>query len=651
MKKRFALAAALCFCLSGYAQNDDPVVMTIDGKDIKRSEFEYIYNKNNQSSEIDKKSLDEYVDLFINFKLKVAEAEAAGIDTTKSFRDELGNYRRQLAKSYLRDKSADEDYVKTIYERMKYDIRASHVLIKCGETDSPADTLAAYEKAMEAYDEIMQGAPFDKVASKYSEDPSVAKNKGDIGYFTALQMIMPFENAAYNMEVGEVSKPVRTRFGYHVIKVTGRRPNDGKVLVAHIFRHIPQNMSKADVEVKKQQMDSIYNAIVAGADFGEMARTFSDDLNSGRTGGKLPWFGRRQTVPEFEDMAFSMKDGEVSAPFVSPIGIHIIKKIDHKPLEPFEEKKGEIENMLYRFGLDNKGEEVLIARLSKEYGLSPVNEEARQELIAFAPGAVIGDEAYLKELGSSDKTLFTLAGKEYTQQDFGRFVKDYTHKKLGDRETAINNLLKVFRDKCVLDYEDSQLENKYPSFANLMQEYRDGILLFDISNQMVWDKASTDIEGIEEFFKKNKKNYKWDTPHFRGIVVHCKSDSVEKPLKKLFKETDFEKWASDAVNTFNKDSVKVIQVEKGIFVKGDNKYVDYFKFKGETFEQPKDYPYTFVYGKMLKKGPEKYTDMRGPVAADYQNYLEKEWVESLREKYKDRIVVYKDVLKTVNNHK
>lgn len=650
MKKRFAFIATLLLFMSGYAQNNDPIVMTIDGKDIKRSEFEYIYNKNNQNSENDKKSLDEYVDLFINFKLKVAEAEAAGIDTTKSFRDELGNYRKQLAKSYLRDKATDEEQVKTIYERMKEYIRASHILITCQETASPADTLKAYNTAMQAYNEAIGGTPFEEVAKKYSQDPSVAKNGGDLGYFTSMQMIMPFEDKAYSMQIGEISQPVRTRFGYHVIKLTGRRPSDGKVLVAHIFKQIPQNMAQSQVDKLEQQMDSIYNALEAGADFAKMASQFSDDKGSAMRGGELPWFGRRQTIEEFEDKAFAMKNGEISKPFRSMLGIHIIKKINHKDIEPFEEKKNEIEQMLYRFGLDNKGEQALVERLKKEYGMTAINEEARKELINIAPTAVIGDEAYLNALGTSDKVLFSMAGRDYTQQDFGQFVKKYTHKKLGDRETAINNLLKVFQDKCVLDYEDSQLEKKYPSFANLMQEYRDGILLFEISNRMVWEKATNDKEGIEEFFKKNKKNYKWDTPHFRGIVVHCTNDSVEKPLKKMFKKTDFEKWNIEANKAYNTDSVKVIKVEKGIFVKGDNKYVDYFKFKGEAFKQPKDFPYTFVYGKMLKKGPEVYTDMRGPVAADYQNYLEKEWIEQLRKKYSDKIIINTKALQTVNKH-
>ena len=604
MKRLLSLAFPLAVALAANAQGQtDPVLMEIGGKQIKRSEFEYIYNKNNSASTVEKKDLDEYVDMFINFKLKVLEAENAGIDTTQAFRKEFAGYRAQLAKGYLTDKEVDEDYVRCVYERLKENVRASHILIDCPEGALPADTLRAYERAMEVYRLLESGADFEETARRMSDDKSVKYNGGDLGYFTALQMVPTFEAAVYALQPGEVSLPVRSRFGYHVIKMTDRRPDRGKVHVAHIFKHIPQDAGQDKVDKAMAQMDSLYAAIMAGADFAELAKTYSDDKVSAQRGGELGWIGMRQTIPEFEDKIFAMSDGEVSKPFATPVGIHIVKRFEHRLIEPY-----------------------------------------------LAPDAQLGDSAYVAALGGRDDVLFTLDGKSYGVQGFIDFVNGNSRFNKGSRAVVLSRLMDMYRDRVVLDYEDSRLEDKYPEFALLVNEYRDGILLFDISNREVWDKASSDEEGLEAYFKKHRRDYRWDEPHFKGIVVHCVSDSLEQPVKRLLKDKDYAAWMTELRKAYMSDSVKLVRAEKGLYVKGDNKYVDYFKFKGEAFDQPEGFPYTFIYGKLLKRKPEDFRDVRGQVSADYQNYLEKEWVASLRKKYADQIIIHKDVLETVNKH-
>lgn len=640
MKKSLILISVFSFSLLSFAQGQDPVLMKINGKDITRSEFEYIYNKNNSNNELDKKTLEEYVDLFINFKLKVAAAEDAGLDTTKAFKSEFQGYRQQLVKPYLTDESVDEKNALEVYNRLKENVEASHILVRVAPDASEMEISEAYNKANTARQRILKGEAFDKVAREVSEDPSVAQNGGYLGYFTAMQMVYPFEDTAYNLKIGEVSEPVRTDFGYHVIKVTNRRPDIGKVLVAHIFKFLPQDASKEREQELKSEMDSIYNALLNGADFAEMAKSKSEDRGTAARGGELPWIGLHQTVKEFEDVAFNLKKDEISKPFNSPNGIHIVKLIDRKQIEPFEEKKDEITRRLNRQGRGNKGVEALIAKLKNDYRYSFNEGVADQTKAALSQLQELkGDTTASKSINVSG-SLFTLAGKGYPAQAFLEWADSRT----GNPDKLIEDYV----NKEILNYEDSQLEKKYTDFGHLMREYRDGILLFEISNNLVWDKASKDDEGLASYFKKNKSDYAWKNPRFKGIIVHCKDKSIEKQTKKLLKKQPEDEWLNIVRTTFNNDSVTNVKVVKGLYAKGDNKYVDKLIFKTGSYEPVEDFPYTFVIGKRLKKGPETYKDVRGPVTADYQNYLETAWIDELRNKYK--VEINEEVLKTVNNH-
>lgn len=640
MKRKIILFAGLALSAYAFSQEKDQVLMKINNKDITRSEFEYIYNKNNSNNELDKKSLDEYFNLFVNFKLKVTAAEAEGVDTTKAFRDEFMGYRQQLAKSYLTDDSVDEANARSIYERLKENVEALHILVRCKPDATPKDSLEAYRKAERARQRILNGENFEKVAREVSEDPSVKQNGGNLGYFTALQMVTPFEDVAYSLKNGEVSKPVRTDFGYHVIKVTNRRPDMGKVLVAHIFKFLPQDATKDQQNKATVQIDSIYNALQNGADFASLAKKCSDDQGTATRGGELPWIGFHQTVKEFENVAFSLNKNEISKPFRSPSGMHIVKLIDRKAIEPFEEKKDEIVRRMDRQGRGNKGVEALVEKLKGEYNFS-YNDKGVNDVKTLMKNIQAGKDS-LTSAGAMNLSgdLFTMNGINYPVQGFIVWTKT--------QQGSVEKLLKEYTSNLILAYEDSRLEQKHPEFGHLMQEYRDGILLFDISNRKVWDKASKDEKGLDTFFEENKANYKWDSPRFKGVIVHCKDKKTAKAVKKLTKKNPQEEWATVIRKTLNNDSISVVKVEKGLFIKGDNKYVDKLEFKSGSFEPVKDYPVTIVIGKMLKGGPESYKDVRGPVTADYQNYLEAGWIKELRDKYK--VEINQQILKTVNNH-
>lgn len=640
MRRKIILIAGLAFSTCVFSQHNDPILMKINNKEVTRSEFEYIYNKNNSNNGLDKKTLDEYINLFVNFKLKVAAAEAEGVDTTKVFLDEFLGYRQQLAKTYLTDESVDEANARIIYERLKENVEASHILVRCKPDATPSDSLDAYHKIERARQRILNGESFEKVAREMSEDPSVKQNGGNLGYFTALQMVYPFEDTAYSLKKGEVSKPIRTDFGYHLIKVTNRRPDMGKVLVAHIFKALRQDASKEQEDKAKMQMDSIYLALNNGSDFVGLAKKYSDDQGTASRGGELPWIGFRQTVKEFEDVAFSLKKNEYSKPFRSPSGIHIVKLIDSKTIEEFGEKKDEIIRRMNRQGRGEKGVEALVERLKKDYSFSlDVNGLAQVKNLFkdIQAGKDSLTSARAKNLAGS---LFIMNGKSYSVADFIGWAKE--------NKGSLDNLLKGYTQKNIMAYEDGQLEKKYPDFGHLMQEYRDGILLFDVSNRIVWDKASKDDKGLEQFFNDNKSNYSWQSPRYRGIVVHCKDKKTAKAVKKLVKKTAEEDWSTVIRKAFGNDSIPMVKVEKGLFVKGDNKYVDKLAFKEGSFETLQEFPRTILIGKKLKKGPETYKDVRGPVTADYQNYLEANWVKQLREKYK--VEINQEVLKTVNNH-
>lgn len=455
------------------AQANDPVVMTVAGTPVLRSEFEYSYNKNNSEGVIDKKTVDEYVELFVNYKMKVQAALDAKMDTAKSFKQEFLTYRdQQIMPSFVSD------------------------------ADIEAEAKKTYDRTKEAI---------------------------------------------------------------------GPR---GLILPAHILIRTKTNATPEEEAQVKTRVDSVYNALLGGADFAEMAKNVSADRRTAMRGGELSWVGPNQTVKEFEDAAYALKVGEMSKPVQSPFGYHIILMKDRKQLEPYDSLRSDILKFLESRNIRDRLAAAVVDSLAKKEGVE------RQVLV--------------------DKRAAEMQAK------------------------------------------DSDLDN-------LVREYHDGLLLYEISNREVWDKAAKDEAGLANYFKKNKKKYAWEAPRYKGMAYHVKNEADKKAVVKAVKGLEFDKWADKLRTTFNNDSVIRIRVEKGIFKKGDNAFIDKMVFKKDTtVNSIEGYPIDAVHGKLLKKGPEDYTDVKNLVVADYQDMLEKEWVAALRKRY--TYEVNSEVLKTVNKH-
>ncbi|HOA47007.1 MAG TPA: peptidylprolyl isomerase [Paludibacteraceae bacterium] len=620
-----------------------PVLMTIDGRDITQAEFEYIYNKNNTNNAIDKKTLDEYVDLFINFKLKVIEAENTGLDTMPSFINELAGYRTQLAKPYLTDRVAEEKECRKEYERLKQEVEVSHILVRIEDPD----TLIAYKKAMDAYTELLRGKDFATVAKKYSEDPSALENGGYLGYFTALMTVEPFENAMYTLPIGKISRPIRTYYGYHVIKVHSRRPTVGKVKVSHIMKQVHFTEDSLKKVKAKEDIDALYQRVKNGENFAELAKQNSDDRGSAQRGGELNWFGVGQMVREFEQAAFALKEkGDVSQPVKSHYGWHIIKLIDKKGLEPYEKKEAEIMRALQNDERSLIGQRSFLKKLRKDYKYK-VDEIGLQGMYQLVQMYPLTDSLFSIESAKYTIPLFSFADKTYSQLDFSEYLIVNPHSSATEAWKIVNEKLDNFVDRELMAYEDAQLENKYPDFRFLMQEYHDGILLFEISNREVWEKATKDEEGLNRYFGKHKAEYAWNEPHFKGHIFSCKDKETAKLVKKLLKKAPIDSIDTYVSSRINNDSVTFVKVEKGLWKNGDKDVIDKlaFKKKGVAVVVPEDLPIVFIDGKMLKKGPENYKDVRGAVTSDYRDWLETEWVKDLRAKYP--VKINQEVLKLI----
>lgn len=640
------LAIFLALSAGAFAQTTDPVLMTINNKPVLKSEFEYIYNKNNSNNSLDKKSLDEYVDLFVNFKLKVEEAKSQGIDTTKSFINELAGYRTQLTKPYLTDSKVDDALLHEAYNRSKEDVDVSHILIRIPQNASPADTLKAFNEINAIWKRV-QKEDFGKVAKEVSQDQSADKNNGYIGWISAFRTVYPFETMAYNTPAGSISKPVRTAFGYHIIKVHARRNSLGEVLVSHIMIFTSKGEEEKNKKAKAT-IDSIYQRVVAGDDFGTLAKEHSQDKGSSVKNGELPWFGTGRMVPQFETAAFALKNvGDVSQPVQSDYGWHIIKLLDRKGLAPFDELKADLERKVKHDERANSGQHAFLMKSRAENNYRE-NEESIQEFVKILDKHTLADSIFTAEAAKLSKPLFSFAGKNFTQADFAKYLKKNSTSEKSIPSEVIREKLNAFADSELLAYEDSQLEKKYDDFRFLMQEYHDGILLFEVSNREVWEKASKDTPGLAKYFAAHKTDYTWEKPHYKGHVILCKDLATFNAAKSIVKKADIDS-IDKYLRTRLNDSIQYVKVEKGLYVQGDNKVVDdqIFKTK-EKYVPAKEYPFFFVTGKLLKNKPEDYTDVRGLVTADYQEFLEREWIKALRAKYP--VNVDQNVLKTVKKN-
>ncbi len=613
-------------------------LMLIGNTPVTLAEFEYVYGKNNQNSLEGSKSLDEYLTLYENFKLKVLEAERLGLDTLESFRGELDGYRNQLKGTYLTDNEKFAELVQEAYERSLEDIDVSHIMVQVMPNATPNDTLRAYQKALRARTRLLNGEPFETVARALSEDGSVSRNGGRLGFITSMRTIYPFETAVYAQPVGVVSEPIRTPIGYHIILVHERRKNVGEIHARHILKSVNPRMSDDEKAHVKAQIDSIAEQLRRGDSFEQLAQKHSDDHQNAVNGGDLSWFGLGRMVREFETAAFALQNvGDVSEPVLSPFGWHLIKLEGRRTPEASTVKK-EIERMLARDPRMALVRQSFVEKLKKEYNFQE-NTEALDEIrqvFATTPNDTLAQEKCI----ALNKPLFTFADQTALQRDFAMLLFP------NPRRVGLDDDYATFVSNCLIQYEDAQLERKHPDFSNLMREYHDGILLFELSNREVWEKASKDTLGLKSYFEANRKTYKFENPCFKGFVVQCTDKNVAKALKKIIKNANPDSVLNYVAQRINIDSILLAKVERGLWKKGENAFVDKLVFKQKskpaTDEQ---YPVVFTVGQKILY-PNDYIDVRGRVVSDYQAHLEQLWIKELRKRYP--ITIFENVKKTIS---
>lgn len=634
--------------------NNEDVLMTIAGKKIYVKDFMAIYQKNNVKGEtIDKKSLDEYLDLFINFKLKVKQAEDMGLDTVASFVNELSGYREQLAQPYLTDAPTMDRLVAEAWERGKIDLRASHIYFRLKADASPEDTLAAYTKAMKVRERIMNGESFGKLAVEFSEDPSakdreanqqhpfIKGNHGDLGYFTVFDMVYPFESGAYNLQENQVTMPIRSEHGYHLIKVTLRRPAMGKVTVAHIFLSIPKSATPDDSLRIHQRIDSIYAKLTSGTTWDELVKAYSDDKGSAAKGGVLPKFGVNRMVPEFIDAIADLKNpGDYSKPILTAYGWHIVKLDGRDATGTFEESSAELKKRIKNDSRYQLVKNATLQRIRNEYGVTEF-PEAKAEFYTVVTDSIFFGKWDINLAKGLNKPLFKIGNMTFVQTDFAKSLAAKQRKR--DKEsikTYVDKMYKEYMDESLLKWENAHLEYKYPEFKALMTEYRDGILLFDLTDQKVWSKAVKDTTGLKEYYSKHKSNYMWDT-RVDASIYTCKDPKAVQRVKNFIQSGLADK---DILHEVNTDSANILVIESAKYLKMENKIIDTIAWTpGLSKDFNIDGAIVFVnIRKVLKPEPKALNEAKGLITADYQNALEQEWIKSLRITYP--VVVNKTVL-------
>ncbi len=514
-----AIMIFLLLCAQAYPQDmDRKILMTIAGRDVEAGEFIRMYNKSlDPDSSFD---LNEYIEQFIAFKLKVADAIASGYDTARAFSSELNGYRAQLAQSYLTDPDIKEDLLKKAWERSLTEINASHILILTGQGPEREDSLVAYGKAMAARERLLRGESFESVAKETSDDRSVVINKGNLGYFTVFQMISQFEDAAYALTPGTISMPVRTRYGYHIIRVNDRRPAKGKVKVAHIMKTVPPGSDETAGEKAFGEINDIYEKLCKGESFSTLAKEYSDDRESAQNGGEMNWFGAGEIISEFTEAAFSLNDtGSFSEPVRTPYGFHIIRLLAKRPHGTYEETKPWLESKLNPSYLIAAGKKSFVSKLKKEYGYR-VNTSALTWFVRNTDSLIIMGISDYNRRKIPQGSIYSFAGYKKPVSEFASFLEKHgSAAKAGDPAGYVGTCLEEISAGDLIAYENELLETKYPDFRYLMNEFHDGILLFNISSEKIWNKAQDDTTGLRNYYELNKNNYLLPFTEVQGELI------------------------------------------------------------------------------------------------------------------------------------
>lgn len=635
-KVLITLVFIFSFLATSWAQEKDPVLFTVDGNPVQVSEFLYIYQKNNgKKADFSEKSLNEYLDLYTKFKLKVNKARQMKLDTIPELISELAGYRKQLSKSYLVDKEVSQKLVKEVFERRKKDLNVSHILIVSNNEADLQREAEAKARIYLVYDKLEKGGKFGTLAKQYSEDKSTARSGGNLGYVTAMlpDGFYPFENAIYSLEPGQYSKPFKTDYGWHIVKLNGERPARGTIEAAHIMikRKTGQNPA-----IAKKTMDSLYASVMAGANFEDMAGKYSMDKTTSIKGGYIGVFGINKFEKIFEDKVFALeKDGDITQPFESTAGWHIVKRISKPDINDFERARRSIANEVAkdsRFGI---AKEKLVENIKMDAGFTDDSSALNFFVNKLDPGFY---SLYWNIPDSMDRQLFTLGNQNFSLEDFAVFCKKNQRERIRyGKNTSLKlvtqKMYERFIEESCMQYEEEKLEDKYPDFKSLMREYDEGILLFEATKREVWDKASQDTAGLQKFYESHKQNYLWrPRADLYNYTVHSNDQKLANKIYKFTERRSHDK----VIDKFNSDN-QIITFSRHK-VENGSKELNLLEWKEGAlsslhFDKEKN---TYQFKKisaLLPKTPKTLDEARGYVIADYQEYLEKNWVDQLKSEF------------------
>ena len=633
MKKHlFVAAVAMASVYGAFAQKSaDAVLMTVDGHDIRVSEFEYLYDKNN-NQQLEPQTLDQYLDMFINYKLKVADAEHAGIPETPDFLKEFKSFRNDLAAPYMIDKSVEDALVNEAFGHRANEVYVSHIMVAPNpESKARLDSIRT---------EILAGTvTFEDAAKKWSIDQGSSQRGGRMGYVTPDRFPWAFEKASYDTPVGELSPIVYSGMGYHIIRPESNRPAEGEVNASHILL-MTRGMSPKDVELQRNKIDSIYTLIQGGADFAELAKKFSEDPGSASKGGSLGWFGRGMMVAEFDSVSFALANGEVSKPFQTGFGYHIIKRFDsRKPASELTEETRKA--LLARMNSDERGTMARDAKTREFMAkyFAKVDEKGMAKVRDFINANAGGyDSTTVAALGTMDIAVATFKGGEVTIADVMTSIEPTQSTNVDNAMRLIGLATNQALENAVLNAVRDDLAVTNTDYRNLVNEYRDGILLYEISNRNVWDKAAKDKEGLESFFKANIDRYKWDQPKFKSYIFFAQNDSIlDEALKyaATIDSSDPAKFTAEMRSKFKRN----LKIERVIAAKGENAITDFLGFGAErpVDENKSHWKHYAAFNGRVIDMPEEAADVRGAAVTDYQALLEKNWLNDLHKKYKVKV--------------
>jgi peptidyl-prolyl cis-trans isomerase SurA len=617
-----------CSSLGIIKSPQNSTLLTVADEPVLSEEFIYAFNKNRPAdSLVSKANIDDYLDLYVKFKLKVTEAKSRGMDTTNAFRKEYSSYIDQLDNSYLQSSNETDALVNEAYERMQFEIRASHILFGVTEADSPGDTLTAYKKAIIVRDSILNGASFEEMAKAYSTDPSAIQNKGDLGYFTVFQMVYPFETAAYNTATGMVSMPTRTKFGFHLIKVVDKKPNEGRVKVAHIM------IRKGEKD--KYRIFEIYDKLIAGANWDEICLQYSEDTQSAGNGGALAPFSRRQIVPAFAEAAFALtKPGEISDPVETPYGWHIIKLSEKMPVGDFDSNQYQLRTSVKRDSRAQLNKQKMIVRLAQENNWLENTENV---------GLVMLPEShrYLKDKWLFDKDslanleLFKIQEDSYYAHQLYTLINKLSQQK--NTKSYLFEQYKNFKNESLINYEKAHLAEKYDGYKYLKQEYHEGILLFSIMEDEVWTKAGKDSLGLAEYYEQHKSDFidaaKLKVAIFTGSERRIlDSVALKVPDSKAYKRLSKEEKET-LLTQYNGTPQLSLQLDSGEFVIDQHPVLQNLSLPYKESIIYADNKWYYVLPLRNPDLPVPMAEVMGKLIVEYQVVLEDRWLIELNRAY------------------